>query len=277
MDLQKQFPDVIFIGPLKTATSYIYDYYLHHPDVATSQPIKEIFYYDDHYDKGREWYLSHFSPEAQHKVTIDVSPSYMIRDVALERIKKDNPNTKVIMTLRDPIERFNSHVKHHIRHGYAYSGFTHLLEEHPCIVRGSQYEKYVDQWVAAFGEDNVFFLDYRELKQDPESFMKKTCEILGVPFNADYAFENKVNSAAIGCVRSPLLMRAANVAVRFLIRNGLSGVIAAIKQSGIKKLIFKQGNQLTIPEADIEKARAYLAASTKWYNERFNTPDRSTA
>ena len=103
-------------------------------------------------------------------ILMDISMPVMDGIEATNKIIKNYPNTKIIMTLRDPIERFNSHVKHHIRHGYAYSGFTHLLEEHPRIVRGSQYEKYVDQWVAAFGEDNVFFLDYRELKQDPESF-----------------------------------------------------------------------------------------------------------
>ncbi|RVU83613.1 sulfotransferase [Leucothrix sargassi] len=265
----KKLADVIFIGPLKTATSYIYDYYLHHPDVATSEPIKELFYYDDYYDKGNDWYLEHFPHCEDKKVTIDVSPSYMIRDVALERIKRDNPNAKIVMTLRDPIERFDSHVKHHLRHGYAYDGFSKLLEDHPRIVRGSQYEKYVDQWIAAFGEDNVFILDYSELKQDPESFLRKTCDIVGVPFHDNYEFGNKVNSAAVGSVRSPVLMRGAQWVVRFLIKNGLSNVIEGIKRTGVQKLIFKQGCIPTISEEDQAQARAYLAPSVKWYNDRF--------
>ncbi|PWQ95564.1 hypothetical protein, partial [Leucothrix pacifica] len=73
MEQHKKLPDVIFIGPLKTATSYIYDYFLHHPGVATSEPVKELFYYDDYYDKGQDWYLSHFSPKVEHQLTIDVS------------------------------------------------------------------------------------------------------------------------------------------------------------------------------------------------------------
>ena len=269
MEQNGKVPDIIFVGPLKTATSYIYDYYLHHPNVATSAPVKELFYYDDYYDKGTDWYLSHFSPQPEHQVTIDVSPSYMIRDVALERIKKDNPNAKIIMTLRDPVERFSSHVKHHISHGYTYSGLDNLMVEHPRIVRGSQYEKYVDQWVDAFGENNVIFLDYSELKKDPESFMKKTCEVIGVPFNADYDFEHKVNSAATGAVRSPLLMRTADMIRRFLIKNGLSGVFEAIKRSGAKKLVFKQGNAFALSEEDIAQVSEHLAPSTKWYKEQF--------
>lgn len=269
MEQHKKLPDVIFIGPLKTATSYIYDYFLHHPGVATSEPVKELFYYDDYYDKGQDWYLSHFSPQVEHQLTIDVSPSYMIRDVALARIKKDNPKAKIIMTLRDPIERFNSHVKHHVSHGYEYSGFENLLQEHPRIVRGSQYEKYVDQWVDAFGENNVFFLDYSELKKDPESFMRKACQMIGVSFNTDYGFEHKVNAAASGCVRSPLLMRTADMIRRFLIRHGMSAVFEAIKRSGAKQLVFKQGDAFALSEADIAQVRDYLAPSTKWYNERF--------
>lgn len=275
MDTSRKFPDVIFIGPLKTATSYIYDYYLHHPNVATSEPIKELFYYDDYYTKGDDWYLSHFAPKAEHQVTIDVSPSYMIRDVTLARIKKDNPNVKIVMTLRDPMERFSSHVKHHIRHGYSYKGFTDLLAEHPRVVRGSQYEKYVDQWVSAFGDSNVFVLDYRQLKENPKAFMEKTCEILGVPFNENYQFTKKVNSEAVGSVRSPLLMRLVQVVKRALIQTGLSGVIEAVKRTGVKKLVFKQGEAFSISPQDREQARRYLAQSTAWYNERFQIEDNS--
>ena len=273
MNQTGKLPDIIFIGPLKTATSYIYDYYLHHPDVVTSEPIKELFYYDDYYDKGDSWYLNHFPPQSENKVTIDISPSYMIRDVALERIKKDNPNVKIVMTLRDPMERFKSHVKHHVRHGYAYEGFSDLLEKHPRIVRGSQYDKYVDKWVSAFGEDNIFILDYKELRECPESFMKKACEIVGVPFNADYDFKHEVNSAAVGSVRSPVLMRFAQGVIRLMIKSGLSNVLDAIKRTGVKNLVYKKGSSFSISEEEEQKAREYLAPSTKWYNERFKAAE----
>ncbi len=269
MDNEARFPDVIFIGPLKTATSYIYDYFLHHPNVATSEPVKELFYYDDYYEKGKDWYLRHFPVSTEHQVTIDVAPSYMIRDVAMMRIKKDNPNVKIIMTLRDPIERFSSHVKHHIRHGYRYTGFSDLLAEHPRIIQGSQYDEYVDQWVEAFGEENVFFLDYSQLKQDPRSFMKKTCDVIGVPFSSAYKFDHKVNSAGTSTSRNPLLMRCAYMVTRFLVKNGLSGVIDTLKGLGIKKFFFKEGKVPTISEEDIQEAKVHLAGSTKWYNERF--------
>ena len=267
MSSNKKLPDVIFIGPLKTATSYIYDYYLHHPNVATSEPVKELYYYDEHYEQGVDWYLKHFSLKSEHQCMIDVSPSYLIDKVALERIKKDNPNAKIIMTLRDPMERFSSHVKHHIRHGYPYSGFNDLLKDHPRVVQGSQYEEYVDQWIEAFGEDNVHVLDYRELTQDSAAFMKKICGIIDVPFNEDYQFEHKVNAA--GTARSPLLMRGIHIVMRFLIRSGLSGVIDFVKRTGAKNLVFKEGTKFTIAEEDIEKASKHFASSTKWYNDRF--------
>ena len=267
MNSNKRLPDVIFIGPLKTATSYIYDYYLHHPNVATSEPVKELYYYDDHYEQGEDWYLKHFSPNSETQVMIDVSPSYLIDDNAMQRIKKDNPNAKIIMTLRDPMERFSSHVKHHIRHGYPYTGFTDLLEEHPRVIQGSQYETYVDKWIEEFGEDKVFVLDYRELTQDSAAFMEKICKIMDVPFNENYEFSHKVNPA--GTARSPLLMRLMHIVMRFLIRNGLSGVIDFIKSTGAKKLVFKEGTKFSISEEDIEKASKHFSSSTKWYNDRF--------
>ncbi len=267
MNSDKRLPDAIFIGPLKTATSYIYDYYLHHPNVATSEPVKELYYYDDHYDQGEDWYLSHFSPKPDHKLMIDVSPSYLIDSDAMRRIKSDNPNAKIIMTLRDPLERFSSHVKHHIRHGYPYTGFNDLLAEHPRVIQGSQYETYVDKWIEAFGESNVSILDYRELTEDSAAFMKKICEIIDVPFNADYDFEHKVNAA--GTARSPFLMRVMHIVMRFLIRNGLSSVIDLVKRTGAKSLVFKEGTKFTISEDDMKKATEFYAGSIKWYNDKF--------
>lgn len=267
MSSQRRLPDVIFVGPLKTATTYIYNYYLHHPNVTTSEPIKELYYYDEHYGQGEDWYLTHFSPKPEHQVMIDVSPSYLIDSKAMERIKKDNPTAKIIMTLRDPMERFNSHVNHHIRHGYPYTGFNDLLAEHPCVIQGSQYDAYVDQWISEFGENQVFILDYHELTQDAATFMKKICKIIDIPFNADYDFGHKVNSAST--TRSPLLMRVMHIVMRFLIRNGLSDVISFVKRTGAKRLVFKEGTKFTMPEEDIKKACKYFTNSTKWYKDRF--------
>ena len=93
--------------------------------------------------------------------------------------------------------------------------------------------------------------------------------MIGVSFNADYDFEHKVNAAASGCVRSPLLMRTADMIRRFLIRHGMSAVFEVIKRSGAKQLVFKQGDAFALSETDLVQAREYLAPSTKWYNERF--------
>lgn len=267
MNSNKRLPDVIFIGPLKTATSYIYDYCLKHPQVITSEPVKELYYFCEHYDQSEDWYLNHFSQASDEQVMVDISPTYMNHEYAIDRIKKDNPNAKIVITLRDPVERFSSHVKHHIRHGNPYTGFDDLLAEHPRVAIGSCYEEYVEKWLAKFGEDQVFILDYRELTQDSAAFMQKICTIIGVPFNADYEFSHKVNPA--GTARSPMLMRAAHKVMRFLIRSRMSGVIEFIKRTGAKNLIFKEGTKFTISEEDIEKATKFYAGSTKWYNERF--------
>lgn len=269
MTSQTRLPDIIFIGPLKTATSYIYEYYRQHPNVTTSDQVKELYYYDEHYDKGEDWYLNNFSPKPDHLVMIDVAPSYMNDPNAIERIRQDNPNAKIIITLRDPVERFSSHVKHHIRHGQHYSGFDNLIIEHPMVVQGSNFEKYINKWVNTFGEENVFVLDYRELIQDSAGFMRKICNLINVPFNSDFDFNHKVNAA--GSARSPLLMRTAHIVMRFCIRNGLGSVIDFVKKSGAKSLIFKESSTFKMSEKDIEKASQYFKKSTQYYNDRFAT------
>ena len=263
-------PSVIFVGPLKTATSYIYNYFLNHASVGTSEPIKEIFYYDKHYNQGKDWYLSHFLPQPKHNILIDISPSYLIEADAIKRIKTDNPNVKIIMTLRDPVERYLSHVRHHISHGYSYTGFENLQREHPKISQGSQYENFVDAWINEFGEENVSLFDYKDLTKDPVNFMKKICETIGVPFNADFDFEHRVNTATTA--RSPRITRFSHIIIHFLIKNGLANIIYAVKKTGLKKLLLKKGSHFEISKEDLSKANEYFKNSTLWYDNRFAHP-----
>jgi hypothetical protein len=98
-------PDFIVIGQGKAGTSLIYRVLEKNPHVGLSAR-KELHYFSAHYDRGLDWYLSQFAHNpADVPMLGEVSPSYLAVE-RLERLARDlGRQTKIIVTLRRPIER----------------------------------------------------------------------------------------------------------------------------------------------------------------------------
>ena len=105
-------PDFIIVGAQRCGTTSLYDALCQHSRII-SAARKEVHYFDVHYHKGPEWYLS-MLPGLQYPgyLTGEASPYYLFHPVAMERLAAFAPNTKIIILLRDPTKRAISHYRH---------------------------------------------------------------------------------------------------------------------------------------------------------------------
>lgn len=104
-------PDFMIIGTQKGGTTSLYSYLVQHPQIA---PVlkKEIHYFSNHYRHGPSWYRAHFplrSALAAGAVTGEATPYYLYHPHAPARAAKLLPDVKLILLLRDPVERAFSH------------------------------------------------------------------------------------------------------------------------------------------------------------------------
>lgn len=104
-------PTFLIIGVMKSSTTSAIGYFNQHPDIYISW--KELHFFNENYSKGIDWYEKQF-PEKRIAIG-EKTPMYCFSRVALKRIKKDYPNIKLILFLRDPITR-------------AYSQFNHMKQ-----------------------------------------------------------------------------------------------------------------------------------------------------
>ncbi|SFA43879.1 SGNH hydrolase-like domain-containing protein, acetyltransferase AlgX [Paracoccus halophilus] len=107
-------PDIFIVGTMKGGTTILHEFLSLHPEIHAGTQ-KEIHYFSLFDTKGPDWYHAHFShlPPDQHY--LDASPTYF--DMANEpviprRIHDYNPDARVIMMARDPIDRALSHFNH---------------------------------------------------------------------------------------------------------------------------------------------------------------------
>ena len=99
-------PNFIIIGCQRCGTTSLYTYLAQHPQILT--PIKkEMDFFSWHFHRGIDWYLAHFPPmpPGEQFLTGEASPSYFDSREAPERLYSLFPEAKLILLLRNPVDR----------------------------------------------------------------------------------------------------------------------------------------------------------------------------
>lgn len=145
-------PDFLIIGTKRGGTTSLWYALAGHPDVLPLFPrlqeLKSAHYFDLHYDRPRAWYRSFFATErarrsheqrtGQRAVTGEASPYYMFHPLAAERIQADLPHVKLIVSLRDPVERLWSHYRERLASGTEVLDLADALDAEPGRLAGEE-------------------------------------------------------------------------------------------------------------------------------------------
>jgi len=105
----RPFPYFIIIGAQKGGTSSLFSYLKQHSQLQLPDK-KEIHFFDNDYQKGTNWYKSHFPMNIfGNKKTGEATPYYLFHPLAPQRIFQHCPKVKLIVMLRNPVDRAYSH------------------------------------------------------------------------------------------------------------------------------------------------------------------------
>jgi hypothetical protein len=118
-------PTFLIIGVMKCGTGALMKYLNLHPKIISgisANKKREVkFFGTELYDKSNcpiKDYLLNFPTKSENEkyVTFDKSPDYIRKRYALGQIQKILPNIKLIILIRNPVERAYSEFRHHCRH-----------------------------------------------------------------------------------------------------------------------------------------------------------------
>lgn len=116
-------PTFVVVGAQRSGTTSLYQYLRRHPNILPAKK-KEIHYFDYRYNRGLLWYLQNFPlrrpisrPDLRSRglITGEATPSYIFHPLAPARLQRDFPNMRLILVLRNPIDRAFSHFKQAVR------------------------------------------------------------------------------------------------------------------------------------------------------------------
>jgi len=135
----RMLPGFLVVGAQRCGTTSMYRLLSEHPDVVRPTMAKGIGYFDLEYARGMRWYRGHFPLATRGRagrVTFESSGYYCFHPLAAQRISADLPQVKVVMLVRDPVERAHSAYKHERARGFEDLSFEDALDAEPARLEG---------------------------------------------------------------------------------------------------------------------------------------------
>ena len=200
-------PNFLVVGAAKSGTTSLYHYLKQHPDIYLNEEVKEsrFFTYMDYlgatlcagpgdadearYPKTVEEYKKLFSAENQQAIG-EISPDYLYyHEWVIPNIKKVLGDIKIIIILRNPVERAFSSYMHLIAAGRETLDFSQALAQEEKRVKdrywfiwhyqqAGLYYKQVEDFLNNF--TNVKIVLFDDLIEKPATLYKDLCDFIGV-------------------------------------------------------------------------------------------------
>ena len=211
--MNSRLPNLIIGGVHKAGTTSLFVYLSKHPEVCASH-IKEIGFFMPLRDGGTlppiDEYQSYFRHCNEEKYVMEASPSYLYgKDKIAGAILEHCGRAKVIMILREPVDRLSSFYNHirsktmleekvemsdFIKKSIAGIYETSNQNYFTRGVREGFYSDFLQDWIDLFGEDlKIVFFD--DLKKDPMGLTTSIAKWLNIDSTvykaSDFSVENK--------------------------------------------------------------------------------------
>lgn len=223
-------PHFIGIGAQKAATSWIAECLRGHPDICI--PKKETHFFNRKYKEGVEIYLSTFSVCSPGLTRGEFTPDYLTHPSVAKRIHINFPDTKLVVCLRNPVDRAYSQYQFS-RRSWIEKDFMQAIKDHPEIIERGMYAKHLNRFFEYFSREKVLILIYEDIEKNPVSFIQHIYRFLEV----DDTFIPKAIYTRQNTGKSLVLFPE----VRKVLRSSAVGrnVLSLLKKIGLKKLEWK--------------------------------------
>lgn len=215
----RDFPDFLVIGTKRGGTTSMIKYLRRHPAILPMWPgvenAKKTFYFDENYHRGDRWYRSHFPSDLQRRrvekrvgvrpLTGEAAPYYMFHPLVVDRVAETMPQAKVLVLLRNPVDRIWSHYNERVNAGTEKLSFREALEAEEGRLRGEaeriiaegdyyserhdfcsylargRYLEHLGPWLDRFYPDQLHIVRSEDLYSQPQAVLPQVHRFLGLP------------------------------------------------------------------------------------------------
>ena len=257
--------NTFIVGAPKTGTTSLYYYLNQHTNVCMSsikepnffsaKEVNSLFYKSQIVDDINEYHKL-FS-QNKKQIIGEASVSYLFFNEVPNRIYKYNPKAKIIIILRNPIERALSHYLMDFRLGFCSENFEDIIAQPEIFPQ--YYQQYLElgnyflqlkRYLNVFNENQLSIVFYDDLKSNSQKVMKHIFSFLEIEFqDLDYSIQNSFLSPS-------------NIFVSELYKfNSLRKIVKSLFPepflSLVKSIFFSNNSKPTFSDSIIKQLNAY--------------------
>ena len=189
--MAERLPDFLGLGTQKGGTTTLHRLLSAHPQVFLPD-CKEVHYFDQNHHHPPAWYAKHFQSIGRAQCCGDITPFYLFHPQVPQRIHALLPSARLVVLLRDPVERALSQIFHARKRGFEAlsptdaiaaeeerlaSGCAISLQKHSYVAR-SRYLEQLDRYQALFPADQLLVLQSEALFEAPEPLWQRLLKFL---------------------------------------------------------------------------------------------------
>lgn len=198
-------PDFLIIGAQKSGTTSLFNYLNQHPGVIIPD-VKEVHFFDLNFDKGMNWYYEYFNSHVSAEILMgEATPYYLFHPCVPERVFTYLPQIKLIVLLRNPVDRAYAQYYHQIKNGsenipefmeaislererlenaerQLLNGTInyHFSHQHHSYISRSLYSSQIMRWLKFFPKSQFLFIKSESFFSNPTEQLKKVYEFLHI-------------------------------------------------------------------------------------------------
>lgn len=229
-------PDFLILGAQRSGTSSLFKYLCRHSQIG--RPLrKETEYFTVRHGRGLGWYRAHFPLAARRTLrrllgsdlqTFEATPDYLFFPGAAERAAALLPEARLVVLLRDPVERAWSHYRHVVRLGREPLGFAEALAAEPerlaadrerlradpgyraaslrlhSYVDRGRYAEHLEPWLARYPRERLLVVRTEDLFADPPQTYAEILRFLGLRLEMPRVFRNYSYRGGTAVSRRPV-------------------------------------------------------------------------
>jgi len=207
-------PDFLIMGAARSGTTSLYEYLVQHPCIEPCI-VKQLHYFDQYFQRGTNWYKVNFSTiwkkfyslkiKKNKFITGEATPYYLHNPNAPKRVFELIPNVKLIVLLRNPVERAYSHYKIKKRNHTEELTFEEATQQEKNRIQGEMakmiknenyfsfiyhrlsyistglYAEHLERWLKFFPRNQLLIIQSEEFLRDTTKVYNRVLEFLNMP------------------------------------------------------------------------------------------------
>ena len=227
----RMLPSFLILGGSRSGNTSLFAYLTEHPNIMPGS-LKAFYFFQYFTNNKTSFYRSQFPIKRKNLITCDSTSSYFVHPLIPARVHKLLPSAKLIVILRNPVERAYSEFHYTVALGleltenfedvikselkrieignkkpelkiettnYNHSAFSHL--------RDGLYVQHLERWLKFFPNEQLLVLHTKDLSTNFDNTLAKTFEFLNLP---KYQIENRIEKNKIDKIR-PLSGHVRNI------------------------------------------------------------------